>query len=183
MPTSFHGQISTILDIVLQTRANSILDIGVGFGKYGVLCRELIDIPYQRYHKNTWQIRIDGIEGYEAYKNPIHSYVYDHIYYDKIENAIKQIDYKYDLGLMIDVLEHFDRKSGEEILPEILKKCQKLLISVPEIPAPQTYLDNTLEEHKSMWTLKDFEKYKILISGSIPMGPNNSSISVLLAGD
>ncbi|MDD3014001.1 MAG: hypothetical protein PHC34_09895 [Candidatus Gastranaerophilales bacterium] len=181
MPTSFYGQISTILDLVIQTKAKSILDIGVGFGKYGVLCREMLDIPFERYGKETWQIKIDGIEGYKPYKNPIHSYVYNKIYYDSIGTAIKKINIQYDLGLFIDVLEHFDKIEGEKIIDEILKKCHLLIISTPEIPYPQKYLDNALENHRSIWSLNDFEKYNIKVFGSIPMGIDNSNLIVLLS--
>lgn len=182
MPTSFYGQISTILNLVQQTKAKSILDIGVGFGKYGVLCREMLDIPFERYYKENWLIRIDGIEGYKPYQNPIHTYVYNNIYYDPISVAIKNLEINYDLGLFIDVLEHFEKKEGEEILNEILEKCKLLIISTPEIPYPQSYLDNELETHRSIWSLDDFKKFNILVSGVIPMGAYNSNIILLLKG-
>lgn len=182
MPTSYYGQISSILNIILETRPKTILDIGIGFGKYGVLCREIFDIPYERYSKETWQLRIDGIEGYANYNNPIHNYVYDNVYYDKAEEVISTLETSYDLGLMIDILEHFDKSEGEQMLGKVLKTCKKLLISVPAIPCPQSYLDNDLEEHKSQWVEADFMKYNVLKSGFLPMGRNNANIVVLLEG-
>lgn len=182
MPTSFHGQISRILDFILQENPKSILDIGIGFGKYGVLCRDQLDIPFERYKKEDWKIIIDGIEGFEGYKNPIYEYVYNTIYYGLIQNILNQIETKYDLALMIDVLEHFEKAEGEQIVNELLGKCKTLLICVPAIPNEQSYLDNVLETHKSIWEVRDFKKFKTKKVDIIPMGIMNSSIIVLLEG-
>ena len=51
MPTSWYQAVPAIIDLVHMDGPQSILDIGVGFGKYGVLLRESIDIPYERYDK------------------------------------------------------------------------------------------------------------------------------------
>lgn len=42
MPTSWYQAVSVILDKVIEERPESILDIGVGFGKYGVMLREAL---------------------------------------------------------------------------------------------------------------------------------------------
>lgn len=182
MPTSFHGQISRILDFILSEKPKSILDIGIGFGKYGVLCREQLDIAFERYKKEDWNIIIDGIEGFEKYKNPIHEYVYNKVYYGLVQDVIKDLKKKYDLILIIDVLEHFDKTEGEQIINKLLNKCKSLLISVPAIPEKQSYLDNDLEKHKSTWEARDFKKFKVKRVDIIPMTVVNSSIIVLLKG-
>ncbi len=60
----------------------------MGFGKYGVLLREVFDIPYERYEKKSWQLKIDVIEGYNGYKNPLHKYVYDQVIYGGVESVV-----------------------------------------------------------------------------------------------
>lgn len=182
MPTSFFGQISTIMYEIALLHPQSVLDIGVGFGKYGVLCRELLDVPYQRYHKETWKVRIDGIEGFEEYRNPLHGFVYDHMYYSLIEDTFDRLEVVYDLGLMIDVLEHFEKETGAEILRKGLNRCKALLVSVPEAPEPQSYLGNDLEQHRSVWTMYDFIGYKMQKIKTVPLGRGNGNI-IVLAGE
>lgn len=183
MPSSFFGQIPKIMEFVKVENPRSVLDIGIGFGKYGVLCREDLDICYQSYKKENWQIIIDGIEGFEYYQNPIHDYVYNKVYYGLIQDVIKKIRKRYDLGLMIDVLEHFEKDEGEKVLNRLLKKCKSLLISVPAIPEEQSYLNNNLETHRSIWTVADFKKFRIKNVAVVPMGITNSSIIILLEGE
>jgi len=165
MPTSWYQAVTCILDKVMEERPGSILDIGVGFGKYGVLLRETLDIPYYRYAKESWQARIDGVEAFEYYKNPIHEYIYDQIYYQPIEECIDSLG-KYDVILMIDILEHFEKETGKELLQKIVSHANKaVIISTPIKPAKQDeYLGNTYEAHKSKWQVKDFQNFDLQYS-------------------
>lgn len=162
MPTSWYETIPTILDKVRIENPTSILDIGIGFGKYGVLLREALDIPFKRYEKKDWQTKIDGIEAFEGYKNPIHEYIYDKIYYNTMENVLPTLDH-YDVIMMIDVLEHFEKDEGRKILEKLLPHANKaIIISTPIYPAHQEeYNGNTYEAHKSKWTIVDFVQYKM----------------------
>ena len=66
MPSSRPNAIPTTVHVVRQLDPASILDVGVGFGKWGLLFREYTDIrasetDSHRYQKAAWKIRIDGI--------------------------------------------------------------------------------------------------------------------------
>lgn len=157
MPVSWHQVIPSIIDRTVKQKPQSVLDIGIGFGKYGLLLRESLDIPYGRYDKKTWKTRIDGIEAFEGYRNPIHDYVYDKVFYGDALDKIGQLP-SYDVVLLIDVLEHFTKEDGVRLL-DLLKshsnKC--LIISTPLYPAEQgDYNGNEHERHLSRWSLLDF---------------------------
>jgi glycosyltransferase involved in cell wall biosynthesis len=161
MPTSWYQTIPIIIDKVVAESPESILDIGIGFGKYGVLFREALDIPFQRYDKSKWLIKIEGIEAFEGYKNLIHEYVYDKIYYDTVEHVLPTLG-NYDVITLIDVLEHFDKEQGRKILNELLAHTNKsLIISTPVSPAEQEeYNGNHFEAHKSKWAVTDFANFE-----------------------
>lgn len=61
MPSSNFGHLMDILSTISLIRPNSILEVGVGFGKYGFLTRELLDLKegknrgygYKNYPKNA----------------------------------------------------------------------------------------------------------------------------------
>jgi glycosyltransferase involved in cell wall biosynthesis len=160
MPTSWYQAISSILDQIQSENPRSILDIGVGFGKYGLMVREILDLPFERYNKDQWLINIEGIEAFEKYKNPIHDYVYNKIYYGDAREVIKNLP-KYDCILLIDVLEHFEKEDGKKFIKELMNHVNKsLIISTPRYPAKQEeYLGNKYEEHKSKWSIIDFINY------------------------
>lgn len=160
MPTSWYQAISNILDQIQKENPKSVLDIGVGFGKYGLMVREVLDLPFERYNKDQWLINIEGIEAFKEYKNPIHDYIYNKIYYGDATEVIKKLP-KYDCILLIDVLEHFKKEEGKEFIKELMSHVNKsLIISTPRYPAKQEeYLGNKYEEHKSKWSIIDFVEY------------------------
>lgn len=161
MPTSWYHMIPRILGRVLIEQPRTILDVGTGFGKYGVLLRETLDVAGKRYDRDDWQMRIDGIEVFAGYRNPIHSYVYDHVYYDTVENVLPSLG-TYDVILLIDVLEHFEKDEGRKLLRALLAHTGKaLIVSTPVTPAEQgAYLGNAYETHRSRWTVADFAAFQ-----------------------
>lgn len=171
MPTSWYQVIPTVLELVERYRPRSILDVGVGFGKYGVLLRDALEVPLGRYHKSQWKLRIDGVEVFRGYRNPLHDYCYDRVYYGDIANLIDQLP-RYDLILLVDVLEHLEKERGRGLIGALLGHCaQCLLISTPLYPDPQgPYLENECEAHRSKWVITDFLdfdfSYKVIPIGA-----------------
>ena len=174
MPTSWYQAVPAIIDLVALDQPQSVLDIGVGFGKYGLLLREVYDIPYERYEKKDWQLRIDGVEGFEGYRNPIHDYVYNHMYYGNIFDLIPKLE-KYDTVMLIDVLEHFEKEEGLRLLDKLLYLTGKsLIVSTPIYPSAQgEYLGNDLETHRSRWTIVDFAGFDYSFS-QVTIGDNGA---------
>ena len=68
MPTSQLNQLPQIIELILFTNPEKMLDVGVGFGKYGFLSREYLELwdDKRRYsnwtNRYNWTKRIDGIE-------------------------------------------------------------------------------------------------------------------------
>lgn len=176
MPTSWYQAAPAIVQKVVELWPSSVLDIGVGFGKYGVLLREAMDIPYERYASDSWALRLDGIEAFPNYRNPIHDYVYNSIRYAPIQDCLKDLGI-YDVILLIDVLEHFPKGHGATLLNALLEHTGKaLIVSTPMDPAPQAeYLGNVYEAHLSHWTPEDFAGFKMDFS-ILPIQNNQALI-------
>ena len=76
MPFSDFYHIPVVLHFALAAQPKSILDVGVGMGAYGLLLRQHLDICNQRLSREQWQLRIDGVEVFEGYRNPVWDYAY-----------------------------------------------------------------------------------------------------------
>ena len=163
MPSSHHHQISKILDIIIFINPKTILDIGTGFGKYGVLTREYLELWDGREQYNNFIRIIDGIEVYGEYITPLHKYIYNNIYTGNALDIIDKVKIKYDLVLLIDVLEHFEQDEGELLLENILSRNKSIIISVPKNFEKQSNaFNNPYETHRSSWTLKKFKEFGML---------------------
>lgn len=140
-------------------RVHSILDIGAGFGKYGVLLRDHLDIRKKRYHRKTWQHRIDAIEIWPDYINPIHQHVYNCIFANDAMATLRLIE-GYDVIFLIEVLEHMPKERGIRLIEMITQKCNKAAV----ISFPQTFTEgacsdwpNPHEEHRCLWTFEELK--------------------------
>jgi len=157
MPSSHHYQLNEILELIIETNPRKLLDIGIGFGKYGFLSREYLELwePGAVYGEHKRQI--DGIEAFEAYLTPLHRLIYDHIFTGDARDILTAITDRYDLILMIDVLEHFTYEDGLKVLEECRRCGRNILISVPKIMSVQEEVyGNPYETHRFNWKRKDF---------------------------
>jgi len=111
MPSSRPVPIPYVVDILRQIKPTAILDVGVGFGKYGHIFREYTDIvaaenDSSRYARENWQCRIDGIEVFEAYLMPMHRYLYDQIHIGEASQVVGSLaDESYTFFWLGDVAE------------------------------------------------------------------------------
>ena len=160
MPTSHFSQLNDIVKLIVLTNPKTVLDVGVGFGKYGFLSREYLELCDGRQQYNDWKRRIDGIEVFKKYLTPIHDFIYDHIYIGNAVDILPTLETKYDLILLIDIIEHFDYKEGMKLLEECKKHGRNIIVSTPKgfIPQKQSF-GNPFEAHKFQWRKKHFDRF------------------------
>lgn len=152
MPSSQYYHISKIMEMIISLNPKSVLDIGSGFGKFGVLCREYLEL-WDGRQKYDFKRRIDCVEVFQQYISPLHQYIYDKVYNNNILDIATKLDIRYDLILLIDVLEHFEKDDGTKLLKILLRNHECVLVSTPKNPSPQKdAFGNIYETHKSVWS-------------------------------
>lgn len=166
MPSSTNKHLTFITNYIRKINPKSILDCGVGFGKWGFLCREYLDVFSGRVFPDEWTIKIHGIEIFSPYLDrfPWLYYFYDQIFEGDILSITSDLVKKgvtYDLGIAGDVIEHLDKESAIKTIDNLKKICYNLIIS---IPIGDVWLNNKIvannkhEKHLSSWSYGDFIK-------------------------
>lgn len=164
MPSSRYDAISFVLDLVTKWQPRSILDIGVGYGKYGVLFREYLDIwkVDKPYSKKV--LRLIGVEAFEEYRNPIWD-IYDKVLIgDVSEEKIRAelAEEKFGLLFLGDVIEHFEKEKAKDLLSKL--KYDKIIIITPhQVFQQEAVYNNSYEIHKSEWKHQDFPRLELKI--------------------
>lgn len=157
MPSSHPFQLNEILELIMLTDPESLLDIGVGFGKYGFLSREYLELWNNSNEYLQWTRQIDGIEVYDPYLTPWHDRIYNRIFRGNALEILPGITQRYDLILMIDVLEHFTYEEGLKIIEHCMRCGKNIIVSVPaEMSDQGEVYGNPYETHKYQWIKKDF---------------------------
>jgi len=159
MPSSQPWRIHYVAEFIYRLKPLSVLDIGVGFGKWGVIAREYTDVNKGRCAKNQWRVRIDGIEIFPAYENVIWG-VYNQVHIGNVINILPTLG-KYDLIMAIEILEHMKRDDGLRMVAMMKAKSKHYIISYSNSVSPAVY-GNKYEEHISKWTAADFKDHKLM---------------------
>lgn len=156
MPTSSVEPVADVVSLATYWKPKSVLDAGSGFGKYGYLLREYLDVAQGRVNPEEWKTRIDGLDIYGG----VHHEAYDEFYHEDIRTA--KIG-KYDLILLADVIEHMSKKDGYKLIKKLLRRCKHLLITTPIgfMKQEKFWVErNKFEAHLSGWKPEDFKPYK-----------------------
>jgi len=162
MPTSTWRSITSILDIImdLDPRPKRVLDVGIGSGKYGFLCREYLQFWEDSLFRGAHEIVIDGIEIFPDYVGGLQRQIYDHVFIGDAADILPRLENdSYDLVLLIDVIEHFEKATGQRVLQECQRIAPVVIVSTPRVLTDQpAKWGNPGEEHHSLWTPRDLKK-------------------------
>jgi hypothetical protein len=164
MPGSHSEQINQIVNLMTLLRPKSILDVGVGFGAYGLLAREFLDtanVPEKENHGYLqFTMRVDGIEVFETYKNPNYDWVYDKVHFGNALDILPNLEENYEMILLIDVLEHFTKEDGDKLLTMLVERGQNVLIATPNNIGDQgAEFGNEHETHVFQWRKRHFKAF------------------------
>lgn len=156
MPTSDFHNLNTIVAVIAQLQPQRVLDVGCGFGKYGVLIREYLDVWYERLTPGEWKLELVGIEGCERYRNPIYDFVYSKVHIGDATKIVPTLG-EFDLILIADVIEHIEKEAARALVAECFKRSPVVVISTPvEFCSQHEILGNPYEVHRSSWQREDF---------------------------
>ena len=68
-----------------------MLDAGIGFGLFGHLLRQYLDVWEGRIQREDWRIRIDGIEIDERRVQPHARYLYNEVFVGDIRDLVSHV--------------------------------------------------------------------------------------------
>lgn len=158
MPTSALVVAPTVITHMHAINPGSVLDIGAGYGKYGVLFREYLDRHPRVVAIEAWQPYVDA--------HRLHG-IYDEVHVTDVMDAGDDLLNSCDAAYLGDVIEHLTKDDGLAILERI--RCAVV------INTPLHFFHNPdglpwTETHRSHWTRADFENTGRLAKYDEPHG-------------
>lgn len=160
MPSSRYEVIPLVLDIVTGMQPRSILDVGIGTGKFGMLFREYLDVWKVDKPYNERILNLIGVEAFEEYDNPIWE-TYDKVYVKNIFEILDELP-SVDLLFLGDVIEHFTKEDGKKLLDKLNYKYA-LIVTPLNVSSQSEVYNNPYEKHISSWTKDDFPDAQIYL--------------------
>ena len=148
--SALHG-VPTIINTALSVRPRSVLDLGMGSGKYGYLLREQHDIADVCFGRDDWRLRLVGVEAYAEYIDEIQRIVYDKIVPQDATAFLEANEEQFDVALALDIIEHFDPEVAARFAELALRAARFVIVSTPRGFYTQRGHVNDLETHRSWW--------------------------------
>jgi hypothetical protein len=150
------------LQAIVERQPLAVLDAGIGFGLWGVLLRQYLDVWSGRIQPSDWITRIDGVEIDPRRVLPHARHVYSEIVVGDIRDVVprRAAEERYDVILFGDVIEHLPKEDGHALLTAALDLAADLV--VVRIPLGDGWRREGREEpdhHRSQWYLADFDGY------------------------
>lgn len=143
MPTSDLRQWPDIIHLVWQLSPQTVLDVGPGRGKGGILIPE-----YCGEH-----VVMDAVEMESSYITPKLKAIYRNIINKPAIHVDEDTYAQYDCVLLIDVIEHMTHKEGERLLDKIpvpMVICTPMFFFEQGDGMPES------EKHRCVWTSQEF---------------------------
>lgn len=151
MPSSYVDSFAPIVHLLIQEQPRRVLDIGPGWGKYGLACREYLpDLEYLA--------AVEVPQGRLSTQDAI----YDHVMVGDVRNAPATTFAGYDIALLVDIIEHMSLEDGAQLLRTIQEAGCHPLVSTPKIWMDQHDESNPYETHVSLWTWEHFVEHGVL---------------------
>jgi SAM-dependent methyltransferase len=163
MGTSYAEQIPQIIHVVQQLRPRRVLDVGKGFGKYGLLLHEFAGLDTSKRVEPSLPLKmqssltIDAVEIDSDLILPHLDQLYSEVFFGDVTEIQNRLP-RYDLILMVDVIEHIAKPKGEKLLREWIRRGEAVLISTPISFFRQHLFQSPHEEHVSYWCTRDFRQ-------------------------
>lgn len=150
MPSSFVDSVPGVMHLVIEYAPGTIVDVGPGWGKYGLMCREYL--PRLR--------KLDAVEVPQG-RLEIQEAIYDDILEMDARKVSPSFWQGYHVALLIDMIEHMTLEEGHELLYTIQRAGCSPIVSTPKVFVEQHDDTNPYETHVSVWGWEDFAEHGV----------------------
>ena len=156
--TSTVYSVEWVVERLREIQPRSIIDVGCGWGRWGCLAREFLELWEHRYQRHQWAVRIDALDVHPGTWTPLHRFVYDDIFQI---NALEWVPVRdYDVAICCDVIEHMPKDQGKAFLARMRRCIPHVLVGIPigkAWPLYGGFDGNEYAGHLARWEPEDFD--------------------------
>lgn len=166
MPLSIWLGMEDTLQAIVERRPASVLDAGIGFGLWGALLRQYLDVWSGRIQPEQWTTRIDGIEIDEKRVQPHARQLYTDVFVGDVREVlpVRAAEQPYDTILFGDVLEHLPKDDARALLDTAVELAvQQVVVRIPLGDGWRREGREEPDHHRSQWYATDFARDDLVL--------------------
>jgi hypothetical protein len=161
VPLSIWLGMEDCLQAIVGRRPSAVLDAGIGFGLWGALLRQYLDVWSGRIQLEQWTTRIDGIEIDEKRVQAHARHLYTEILVGDVRELlpVRAAEQRYDVILFGDVLEHLPKADALALLDTAVDLAlQQVVVRIPLGDGWRREGREEPDHHRSRWYANDFAR-------------------------
>jgi hypothetical protein len=161
VPLSIWLGMEDCLQAIVGRRPSAVLDAGIGFGLWGALLRQYLDVWSGRIQPEQWTTRIDGIEIDEKRVQAHARHLYTEILVGDVREVlpVRAAEQRYDVILFGDVLEHLPKDDALALLDTAVDLAlQQVVVRIPLGDGWRREGREEPDHHRSRWYANDFAR-------------------------
>lgn len=158
MGTSNWWPIPFCVEALRRIQPRRVLDVGVGFGRWGIAVREFCEVWEGRVDPASWRVEVEGIEAFAPNIAPWHEHFYSRVHLGDARERLPALEGRWDVIIFGDVLEHMEREEAMRLIDLSLDRSAYVLVNIPlgdQHVQGEAY-GNPYEQHRSTWRVEDF---------------------------
>ncbi len=157
MGTSNWQQIPFCVEALMAVEPMRVLDLGIGFGRWGMLVREFCEEWKGRVHRENWRVRLEGVEAYPKNVEEYHHFFYDWVHVGDAAAVLARSKERWDLIIFGDVLQQWPKDAARAALRRALSVSDYVLVNVPLGDGWRrgAAYGNPFERHRSSWAAEE----------------------------
>jgi len=157
MGLSHPDSFAMCMHTVIALKPKSVLDVGCGFGMFGLGFR-IYGAAWHNYklkiEESYHSIRVDGVEICENHVQAWHDIFYDHIFMGNVVELAGSLP-NYDVLYMGDCLEHLTEMEASLAIPHLWSRADRLfMLAFPcstQVSGPRNKFGNDRGGHLTAW--------------------------------
>jgi Capsular polysaccharide synthesis protein len=148
-------QIPFCVEAITEVSPQRVLDVGLGFGRWGMLIREFCEAPEDATDNKNWRVHLEGLETSRSNVEDYYHYFYNQIHIEKSPEYFLSMTDTWDMIIFGDVLNRWNKENAEKRLNKALEISDYVLISNS---INNRSSDDGLDglRQASVWKLSDF---------------------------
>lgn|GEM_PF-208395 len=119
------------VETLLAIAPRRVLDLGIGFGRWGMLVREFCDEWQGRGHRENWRVHLEGVEARPEHVEEYHHFFYNWVHVGDASRLLQQTDERWDLIICGDVLQDWPKETATRVLARALDLADYVLVCIP----------------------------------------------------
>lgn len=141
---------------------DTVLDIGCGIGRIGMMIREMTDYKAGRFKREEFKTNLIGVDIWAPYLQEVQKAIYSKLVVSEALDflaAFQSAGKTSKLTILSHILEHMNHDHGENVLNICRQVSDWTIVMLPLVDSPQEPIfGNPHEAHISEWTLNELAR-------------------------